>query len=140
VDVELEDVNQALKKAKKKKPDPQRFYCQVRSKSGVFKFVEWYVWNFSGNYYFTGQRVPDFSSRKSIESERKDFLLEDFTHAIDHEMGQPIKSLSGVIELMLRSNSKGEDKALLSLLKDTADKLAEAWTQTSNRIHRKLSP
>lgn len=140
VDVEIEDVNEALRRAKKKKPDPHRFYCQVRSKSGVFKFVEWYVWNYSGIYHFSGQRIVDLSNRTTIEYERMEALLEDFKHALEHDFGQPLTSLKGVIRLALNESNTKEKEQLLKIMEETTDKVIEAWGSISSRIHRKLKP
>lgn len=140
VEVELEDVDAALKKAKKKKPDPVKFYCQVRSKSGSFKFVEWYVWNYSGLYHFSGQKIMDSSNRTTIEFERMDALLEDFKHALEHDFGQPLTSLKGVIRLALGESNPKEKEQLLKLVEETTDKVIEEWGKISNRIHRKLKP
>ena len=138
VDTELEDVQKALQKSKKNKPEPVKFYCQVRGKNGILKFVEWYVWSYSGLYHFSGQRMVDATNRTAIEAERLEAMLEDFKHALEHDLGQPITSLSRIVSLILQEADDKERTSLLRLLEETNNKIVVAWNDISNRVHRKL--
>ena len=139
---DIQDMVESVAKAKERYTEPVRFYAKTKQKSGGNKWVLWNVYSILGSLHFVGSQLVDVTSIVSHDYEKQKVLLEEFRFMLSHEIRQPMTSVAGIVNMLIKPNSLSEIEKieLLQMLEDSVLRLDESIKILVKKAAREINP
>jgi signal transduction histidine kinase len=137
--VDMDDILNAIEKAKKLPYDAVRVYIKIKQKNQTMRWNLFNVYFILNSIHLVGFPILDVSSITSHEFERQKILLEDIRFMLSHEIRQPLTAIAGLVDMMLRNmdeNLKNEE--LLKMMQESVKRLDESVQRTIRKSTRQL--
>lgn len=110
VDEDFDGVYSSIQDAKKSKPQPVTFSCQTKGKTGRLQFIKWSAYSILDSLHFTGLRYFEDVPYNSALLQSKSELLDGIMHSLHHDLRQPMRSITGLLQLRTTFVESGADQ------------------------------
>jgi signal transduction histidine kinase len=121
---DLDDFIDSINKSIENYPEPIRVYSKTPQKNGSLKWTLWNIYLINNTIHFIGIELRDVNSVTQQEFERQKKLIEEFRFMLSHEIRQPLTSITGLIQILLKDKvitDEEFDELLLMINKSVSD-------------------
>lgn len=127
---DLDLILEVIERAKARPYEPFKFFCQTKQIDHTMHWGKWYVYCISGKLSFAGTDRSDIGTLASYEAIASEKLIQYINHVLNHDLRQPLTSISGVVNVLVEEGTNEE--MLLLTQKDNYEMLVMAKDMTQN--------
>lgn len=137
---DLDDFIENVFKAKNNYSEPIRVYSKTVQKNGSLKWVLWNIYFINQTFHFIGIEIRDVNSITQYEYERQNKLIEEFRFMLSHEIRQPLTSITGLIQLLIKDKIDDPDEQgeLLEMINKSVMDLDQAILKLVKKLTKQL--